>query len=225
MHFNFPKKNILNLLKKNIHERLQTSIIAYKSNHRLQARMGESVNKERYQRLVGQVIYLTHTRLDIAYAISLVSQFMHDPRESYMQTIFWILRYLKSTTRKMTSLFLKMVAINITQNLVQHDKTKHIEIGRHFIKEKLTNGVLSLFHFTSDKQLVDVFTKGLSNEICHNMICKLGMHQTKTFSPMSKKDSLHVIMESVSHFNLELHQMDVKMTFLNRDLKEEVYMK
>jgi hypothetical protein len=48
---------------------------------------------------------------------------------------------------------------------------------------------------------------------------------TKTFSPVSKKDSLHVIMALVAHFDLELQQMDVKTTFLNGDLEEEVYMK
>ena len=32
-------------------------------------------------------------------------------------------------------------------------------------------------------------------------------------------------MALVAHFDLELHQMDVKMTFLNGDLKENVYMK
>ena len=32
-------------------------------------------------------------------------------------------------------------------------------------------------------------------------------------------------MALVAHFNLELHQMDVKMVFLNKDLEEEVYMK
>ena len=31
-------------------------------------------------------------------------------------------------------------------------------------------------------------------------------------------------MALVAHFNLQLHQMDVKTTFLNGDLSEEVYM-
>jgi hypothetical protein len=54
---------------------------------------------------------------------------------------------------------------------------------------------------------------------------KEGIDYTETFSPVSKKDSLHVIMALVAHFDLELQKMDVKMAFLNGDLEEEVYMK
>ena len=39
---------------------------------------------------------------------------------------------------------------------------------------------------------------------------------------MSTKDSLHIIMAIVAHFQLELHQMDVRITFLNGDLVEDV---
>ena len=47
----------------------------------------------------------------------------------------------------------------------------------------------------------------------------------ETFSPISNKDSLRIIMALVAHFNLKLHQMNVKTTFLNGDLEEGVYMK
>ncbi|KAL0404372.1 UNVERIFIED_CONTAM: hypothetical protein Sradi_2078000 [Sesamum radiatum] len=38
---------------------------------------------------------------------------------------------------------------------------------------------------------------------------------TETYSPTSKKDSLRTIMVLVAHFNMDLHQMNVKITFLN----------
>ena len=53
---------------------------------------GTPVNKGNYQRLVGKLIDLSHTRPDIAYVISLVSQFMHAPRESHLKTVIRILR-------------------------------------------------------------------------------------------------------------------------------------
>ena len=52
-----------------------------------------------------------------------------------------------------------------------------------------------------------------------------GIVYTKTFSPVSRKDSLRIIMALVAHFDFDLHQMDVKMTFLNVNPQEEVYMK
>ena len=45
-------------------------------NHRLQAEAIEQVDKEKYQRLVGRLIYLPHTRPDIAYAMSIVSRYI-----------------------------------------------------------------------------------------------------------------------------------------------------
>jgi len=53
---------------------------------------------------------------------------------------------------------------------------------------------------------------------------KDGIDYTKTFSPVSKKDSLRIIMALIAHYDLELHQMDVKIDFLNGNLEEEVFM-
>jgi len=57
-------------------------------------------NKERYQRLVGKLIYLSHTRPDLAYAVSVVSRFMHAPSVDHMEAVYRILRYLKSSPGK-----------------------------------------------------------------------------------------------------------------------------
>jgi hypothetical protein len=58
------------------------------------------VDSERYQRLVGRLIYLGHTRPDIAYAVSVVSRYMHDPRTGHLEVVYQILRYLKGTPSK-----------------------------------------------------------------------------------------------------------------------------
>ncbi|GJY94648.1 putative zinc finger, CCHC-type containing protein [Tanacetum coccineum] len=53
---------------------------------------------------------------------------------------------------------------------------------------------------------------------------KEGIDYKETFSPVSRKDSLRIVMALVAHFDLELHQMDVKTAFLNGDFHEDVYM-
>ena len=53
---------------------------------------------------------------------------------------------------------------------------------------------------------------------------KDGINYKKKFLPVSKKGSFRIIMALVAHYDLELHQMDVKTAFLNEDLEEDVYM-
>jgi transposase InsO family protein len=220
-------------------------------------------NKERYQKLVGKLIYLSHTRPDIAYAVGVVSQFMHNPSEDHMGAVIRILRYLKGTPgkgikfeksekleiegytdadwagnivdRKSTSGYFTFVggnlvtwrskkqnvvalssaeaefrgmvkgicellwlrkllaelgmnteaemklycdnkaAIDISHNPVQHDRTKHIEVDRHFIKEKLDSHIISLPFVRSVEQVADILTKAVANKQFEESLKKIGM--------------------------------------------------
>ena len=55
-----------------------------------------AVDKGMYQRL----IYLSHTRSDIAYAVGVISQFMHSSKKTHLQVVHKILHYLKSSLGK-----------------------------------------------------------------------------------------------------------------------------
>ena len=233
-------------------------------NHGLKEHLNQTpTKKERYQRLVGKLIYLSHTRPDIAYAVSLVSQFMHNPSEDHMGAVIRILQYLKSSPgrglmfrkhshlniegytdadwagsatgkrstsgyftfvggnlvtwrskkqnvvalssaeaefRSMTKgicelLWLKRLlieighdssstinmfcdnksAIQIALNLVQHDRTKHIEVDRHFIKEKLEEKMICFPYVKSEDQLADMLTKAVPRASFHSSLDKLGI--------------------------------------------------
>uniref|UniRef100_A0A2N9FH39 Integrase catalytic domain-containing protein n=1 Tax=Fagus sylvatica TaxID=28930 RepID=A0A2N9FH39_FAGSY len=258
------RKYVLDLL-------VETGMLACKpidtpieQNHRLGEDVDDTpVDRERYQKLVGKLIYLSHTRPDIAFAVSVVSQFMHAPCEKHMEAVYRILRYLKSapgkglmlyknghlevegytdadwagsiTDRRSTSgyctfvggnlvtwrskkqsvvarssaeaeframahgicemLWLKAMlkelgvhskdpmklycdnkaAISIAHNPVQHDRTKHVEVDRHFIKEKLTEGLICTPFVRTENQLADILTKGVSNKIFNSALDKLGI--------------------------------------------------
>ena len=52
-------------------------------------------------------------------------------------------------------------AINIANNQAQHDKTKHVEIDRHFTKEKLDNSSINIPYIPSSQQIANILTKRL----------------------------------------------------------------
>jgi exonuclease I len=66
-------------------------------------------------------------------------------------------------------------AINIANNPIQHDKTKHVEIDRHFIKDKLDEGPVCMPFVEIKEQITDVFTKGLDITNFSNVINKMSM--------------------------------------------------
>ena len=54
--------------------------------------------------------------------------------------------------------------INISKNLVQHSRTKHIEIKHHFLRDHAQKGDITLEFVSTKDQLDDLFTKPLSEE-------------------------------------------------------------
>ncbi|XP_071728247.1 secreted RxLR effector protein 161-like [Rutidosis leptorrhynchoides] len=214
----------------------------------------ELTDKGQYQRIDAEkLIYVSHTRPDIAHAVGVVSQFMHQPQVHHMKAAMRIIRYLKKTPghgvvfkrnehletqiytdaswtgekrdRRSTSGFFTIVrgnlvawrskkqkafslsstesefrgiakgvvealwirklltevgfppketnqifcdnevAIAISENPVQHDRTKHVEIERHFIREKLDGEIISLPSIRSEDQLANILTKSVNGRL------------------------------------------------------------
>jgi hypothetical protein len=66
-------------------------------------------------------------------------------------------------------------ACDVAHNPVQHDRTKHVEVDRLFIKEKLDGKIMELPKIRTDEQLADILTKAVSKQVFSKFLDKLGM--------------------------------------------------
>ena len=221
-----------------------------------------------YAAAVGAIMYaMLGTRPDIAYAVSVVSQFMHDPRPVHWQAVKRILRYLKGTqqyaltygvgqaghfhgytdsnwandkgdrrsvggyvfflhggainwrARKQPTVALSSVqaeyiaaneaardavhwrsflsglgcssalhppgptfihcdsqgAIALSKNPEHHDRSKHIDIIHHWMREKVAEGVIHLEYLNTKSMIADVLTKPLAREKHVELVRAMGV--------------------------------------------------
>ncbi|RVW73638.1 Retrovirus-related Pol polyprotein from transposon TNT 1-94 [Vitis vinifera] len=137
-----------------------------------------STDKGRYQRLVGRLMYLAHTRPDLAYALSVV-----DDRRSTSGYFTFVGGNLVTWKSKKQNVVAHSSAeaefkgnqsdcfvtikprVTLLINPVQHDRTKHVEVDRFFIKEKLDDKIVELPKIRSEDQLADILTKAVSSQV------------------------------------------------------------
>lgn len=92
------EKYVIDLLKKfNMSEcKLVTSPMI--ANKKLQQNDGAAkINSKYFKSLVGSLIYLTNSRLDILFSVSIISRFIENPSKLHFAAIKRILRYLQRT--------------------------------------------------------------------------------------------------------------------------------
>ncbi|GJU48402.1 hypothetical protein Tco_1217957 [Tanacetum coccineum] len=65
--------------------------------------------------------------------------------------------------------------IDLSKNLVQHSRTKHIEIRHHFLRDNVQKGNISIEKVASEDNIADILTKPLKREVFNYLRLGLGM--------------------------------------------------
>ena len=96
----------------------------------------------------------------------------------WLKKILWGLKFPPKEACKL--FYDRQASINISGNPVQHERTKHVEIDKHFIKDKLEKQVISLPFVQSKDQLADILMKAVTAEAFEDTLCKLGIGDPRT---------------------------------------------
>jgi hypothetical protein len=93
-----------------------------------------------------------------------------------LQWLLFLLRDLNVTCFKPAVLYCdNHSAIHIASNPVFHERTKHLEIDCHFVRDKVQEGIFKLLPLSTKSQVADFFTKALSPKLFSSFLSKLSM--------------------------------------------------
>jgi hypothetical protein len=77
--------------------------------------------------------------------------------------------------------------------------------------------------FRNKKDEREIVTRNKARLVAKGYSQVEGLDFDKTFAPVARFESIRILLAYVTHHGFKLYQMDIKSSFLNDSIKEEVY--
>ncbi|GJT66675.1 retrovirus-related pol polyprotein from transposon TNT 1-94 [Tanacetum coccineum] len=149
---------------------------------------GKAINPTHYHGMIGTLMYLIASRLDLTFAVCMCARYKVKPTENHLHAVKRIFKYLRGTVNQglwyPKDSFIALTAYADTDHAGCQDTKRSTSgsmqlLGDRLVnwssKRQVENGVVELYFVNTEYQLADIFTKALCRERIEFLINKLGM--------------------------------------------------
>ncbi|GJW27753.1 retrovirus-related pol polyprotein from transposon TNT 1-94, partial [Tanacetum coccineum] len=156
---------------------------------------GESIDSTKYRGMIGSLLYLTTSWLDIMFSVCLCARFQENPKKQtslansiaesdYVaarracQQVLWMKQAFVDynvTLNKVPILCDDKCAINLTSSPIDYPRTKHIEIRHHFLKDNVAKNHITIDKIPLGENIANILTKPLEKEKFNYLKLGLGL--------------------------------------------------
>ncbi|GJZ20905.1 putative ribonuclease H-like domain-containing protein, partial [Tanacetum coccineum] len=143
---------------------------------------GKDVDDHLYRSMIGSLMYLASSRLDIMFAQTVVASSTTEAEyiaaSNCCGQLLWIQNQLLDYGYNFMQTKIDIdneSTICIVKNPVFHSKTKHIEIRHHFIKDSYEKKLIQMIKIHTDQNVADLLTKAFDVSRFQYLIASIGM--------------------------------------------------